>query len=203
MLSTTPAPSWPRTVAPMSPSAPRAGPRSLWQMPLAVTRTRTSVGPSASGATVSTVRGDPGFSKMAARMIGDYTKPISVQSNIAVMSREIRLRARPRGLVRASDFHLVTAPVREPWPGEVLVRNTWTSVAPGLRLRLAERGPAGYFAPFGLDEPMDGILTVGEVVDSRADGFAAGDTVWHAAGWREHAVGRAGEPALGGLGTLT
>ena len=119
------------------------------------------------------------------------------------MSREIRLRARPCGPVRASDFHLVTAPVREPWPGEVLVRNTWTSVDPGLRLRLAERGPAGYFAPFGLDEPMDGILTVGQVVDSRADGFSAGDTVWHAAGWREHAVVRAGEPALGGLGTLT
>jgi NADPH-dependent curcumin reductase CurA len=28
-------------------------------------------------------------------------------------------------------------PVREPGPGEVLVRNTWTSVDPGLRLRLA------------------------------------------------------------------
>ena len=63
-----------------------------------------------------------------------------------------------------------------------MVRNTWTSVDPGLRLRLAERGPAGYFAAFGLRAPMDGIMTVGEVIESRADGFAAGDTVWHASG---------------------
>jgi NADPH-dependent curcumin reductase CurA len=49
---------------------------------------------------------------------------------------------------------------------------------------------------------MDGILTVGEVVESRVDGFAAGDHVWHAAGWREYATVRAGAPALGGLGTL-
>ena len=49
---------------------------------------------------------------------------------------------------------------------------------------------------------MDGILTVGEVVESRADGFAAGDHVWHAAGWRDYATVRAGAPALGGLGTL-
>jgi NADPH-dependent curcumin reductase CurA len=138
---------------------------------------------------------------MAARMAGDYTKPISVQSSPSRTGREVRLRAHPRGRVRAADFELVTAPVRDPGPGEVLVRNTWTSVDPGLRLRLAERGPAGYFAPFALDAPMDGILTVGEVVASRADGFAPGDTVWHAAGWREYAVVRAGEPALGGRGT--
>ena len=89
-----------------------------------------------------------------------------------------------------------------PAPGEVLVRNLWTSVDPGMRLRLAEAGPAGYFAPFALNAPLDGIMTVGEVVESRVDGFAAGDVVWHAAGWREHAVVRAGEPALRGLGTL-
>ena len=92
--------------------------------------------------------------------------------------------------------------MREPGPGEVLVRNTWTSVDPGLRLRLAERGPAGYFAPFGLREPMDGIMTIGEVVESRADGFAAGDAVWHASGWRDYAVLAADADARR-LGTLT
>jgi NADPH-dependent curcumin reductase CurA len=69
-------------------------------------------------------------------------------------------------------------------------------------VRLRERGPAGYFDAFPLDGPMDGILSIGEVVESRADGFAPGDTVWHAAGWRDFAVVRAGEPALRGLGTL-
>src|SRR4051812_32662914 len=202
MVSTTPAPSWPRTVGPTSPRAPRAGPRSLWQMPLAVTRTRTSVAPSASGATASTVRGEPGLSKMAARIVADYTKPISVQYRTSLVGREVHLQAYPRGPLRTTDFEVVETPVPAPGPGEVLVRNTWTSVDPGLRLRLAETGPAGYFAAFALDAPMDGIMTVGEIVTSRAEGFAAGDTVWHAAGWRDYAVVRAGEPALGGLGTL-
>jgi NADPH-dependent curcumin reductase CurA len=123
---------------------------------------------------------------------------MSVQS-----SRIVQLRAYPRGRVRADDFRVVRAPVREPERGEVLVRNTWTSVDAGLRLRLAQTGPPGYFSAFPLDAPLDGIMTVGEVVASRAEGFAAGDSVWHAAGWRDHAVVRAGEPALGGLGTLT
>jgi NADPH-dependent curcumin reductase CurA len=49
---------------------------------------------------------------------------------------------------------------------------------------------------------MDGIMTVGEVIDSRAAGFAVGDVVSHALGWRDYAVVQAGAPALGGLGTL-
>jgi NADPH-dependent curcumin reductase CurA len=117
--------------------------------------------------------------------------------------RELQLIARPRGELRGEDFRVVEVPVREPEPGEVLVRNTWTSVDPGLSLRLAERGPAGYFPSFRLRAPLDGIMTVGEVIVSRADGFAAGDTVWHGSGWRDYAVVAAGARALGGLGTLT
>jgi NADPH-dependent curcumin reductase CurA len=117
--------------------------------------------------------------------------------------REVQLASYPLGELRRSDFRIVEAPVRDPRPGEVLVRNTWTSVDPGLRLRLAESAPAGYFAPFRLRAPLDGIMTVGEVIESRADGFAAGDTVWHASGWRDYAVVADVAPALGGLGTLT
>jgi NADPH-dependent curcumin reductase CurA len=116
--------------------------------------------------------------------------------------REIQLVAYPRGEVRESDFRIVETDVREPGPGEVLVRNTWTSVDAGLRLRLRREGPAGYFVAFPLAAAMDGIMTVGEVVTSRAEGFCSGDTVWHAAGWRDYAIVTADEPALGGLGTL-
>ena len=70
----------------------------------------------------------------------------------------------------------------------MLVRNTWTSVDPGLRLRLRPDAPAGYFTAFPLGRAMDGIMAVGEVVASRADGFAPGDTVSHALGWRDYAV---------------
>jgi NADPH-dependent curcumin reductase CurA len=126
-----------------------------------------------------------------------------MSSNAALTGREVQPVAHPRGEVRPADFRVVRVPVPEPGAGEVLVRNTWTSVDPGLRLRLAASGPDGYFAAFALRRAMDGIMTVGEVLASRAPGFAPGDTVWHAAGWRDYAVVRAGEPALGGLGTLT
>ena len=116
--------------------------------------------------------------------------------------REVQLVVRPDGELRAGDFRIVEAPVRRPGPGEVLVRNAWTSVDPGLRLRLADPAPAGYFTAFELRRPLDGIMTVGEVIESRADGFAPGDTVWHASGWRDYAVVAAGTPALSGLGTL-
>ena len=82
------------------------------------------------------------------------------------------------------------------------MRNTWTSVDPGLRLRLRASAPDGYFQAFPLGAPMDGVLTIGEVVASRASGFATGDTVWHSLGWREYAVVRAADEAMNGIGTL-
>jgi hypothetical protein len=97
----------------------------------------------------------------------------------------------------------VETEVPEPRSGEVLVRNTWTSVDPALRLRLREDVPRGYFPAFPLGEPMAGISTVGEVVASRAPGFAPGDVVRHGAGWRDLAVVAAGVESLGGVATLT
>ena len=49
---------------------------------------------------------------------------------------------------------------------------------------------------------MDDIWAVGEVIESRAEGFEPGDSVWHAKGWRDYAIVTAGEPALAGIATL-
>jgi NADPH-dependent curcumin reductase CurA len=83
-------------------------------------------------------------------------------------SREIQLVEYPQGDVRASHFRVVAAQLPDPGPGEVLVRNTFTSVDPGMRLRLRANAPLGYFQSFPLRAPMDGIMTVGGVVESRA-----------------------------------
>jgi NADPH-dependent curcumin reductase CurA len=120
-----------------------------------------------------------------------------------MIGREVWPVTYPRGEVRPSDFRLVEVDVPRPRPGEVLVRNTWTSVDAALRLRLREAAPPGYFPAFPLGRAMDGIMTVGQVVESRADGFAPGDTVRHAAGWRDYAVVEPGAQALGGVGALT
>ena len=120
-----------------------------------------------------------------------------------MLGREVQLVRYPTGEVRTSDFRVLSVPVRPPDRGEVLVANRWTSVDPGMRLRMSPSAPPGYFAPFALEAPLDGVMTVGEVLESQADGFAPGDTVWHALGWRDYAVVQAHVPALGGLGTLT
>jgi NADPH-dependent curcumin reductase CurA len=116
--------------------------------------------------------------------------------------REIRPARYPQGEVQPDDFRVAEVDVPDPSAGHVLVRNTWTSVDPALRIRLREKAPAGYFPEFGLDVPMDGILTVGEVVESRADGFEPGDTVWHPYGWRDYAIVEAGKEEMRGVATL-
>jgi NADPH-dependent curcumin reductase CurA len=118
------------------------------------------------------------------------------------VGQEVWARRYPAGRVRADDFEVVEVSVPDPGPGQVLVRNTWTSVDPGLRLRLRPDAPAGYFVAFPLGQAMDGIMAVGEVVESRADGFSPGDTVSHAQGWREYAVVDPAAEQLGGVGTL-
>lgn len=116
--------------------------------------------------------------------------------------REVHLVARPAGPARVEDFAVVSRPVAEPGPGEVLVRNLFMSVDPALRLRLGATGPTGYFPPFELGAPLTG-LAVGEVLASNAAGFAAGDMVRHGDGWREFAVvSAAPRPAIEASFTL-
>jgi NADPH-dependent curcumin reductase CurA len=117
-------------------------------------------------------------------------------------AREIHLVEYPKGEVSPDNFVTVEVELPDPEPGQVLVRNTFTSVDPGMRLRLRESGPAGYFNAFPLNAAMDDIWAVGEVVESRADGFEPGDAVWHATGWRDYGIVTAGKPALAGIATL-
>jgi NADPH-dependent curcumin reductase CurA len=117
-------------------------------------------------------------------------------------ARQVQLLEYPVGEVTPAHFATVEVEVPDPGPGQVLVRNTFTSVDPGMRLRLRESGPAGYFNSFPLNAPMDDIWAVGEVIESRAEAFEPGDSVWHAKGWRDYAIVTAGEPALAGIATL-
>ena len=117
-------------------------------------------------------------------------------------SRQIELASYPDGTIQAEHFTLSTVPLADLEPGEVLVQNNFTSVDPALCLRLREFAPKGYFQSFALGAPLDGVATVGEVVESRADGFKPGDAVFHALGFREYSIVDATAQWLGGLGTL-
>ena len=117
-------------------------------------------------------------------------------------STQVHVVTLPDGDVRPEHFELVSVDLPDPEAGQVLVRNTWTSVDPGMRLRLRADAPEGYFPAFPLGEPMDGIFTVGVVEESRAEGFPVGATVWHSYGWRSHAVVDPAEVAMNGVADL-
>jgi NADPH-dependent curcumin reductase CurA len=97
-------------------------------------------------------------------------------------SREIRLRARPRGWPTADNFEFAEVEVPEPAEGEVLVRNHYLSVDPYMRGRMND--VKSYVPPFALGKAMEGGA-VGEVVASRSDKVPVGAWVLSMQGWRE------------------
>jgi NADPH-dependent curcumin reductase CurA len=85
----------------------------------------------------------------------------------------------------ADNFELKDYALPELADGMIRVRNSFLSVDPYMRGRMNES--KSYIPPFQIDAPMEGGA-VGEVLESKADGFAAGDLVVHMAGWRDEAV---------------
>ncbi|KAA5832861.1 NADP-dependent oxidoreductase [Saccharopolyspora hirsuta] len=98
--------------------------------------------------------------------------------------REIRLRSLPGEELRAADFELVETPVRQPGTGQVLVRNTWMSVDPYMRVRM-DPGVT-FLPPYQVGQVLDGPAT-GRVVASGAAEVPVGAAVRHWLGWREFA----------------
>jgi NADPH-dependent curcumin reductase CurA len=101
------------------------------------------------------------------------------------MAKAWNLVSRPEGAPDRSNFELREFELPPLEDGMVRVRNQWLSVDPYMRGRMNES--KSYIPPFQLDQPMEGGA-VGEVVESKAEGFAPGDLVQHFAGWRDEAV---------------
>jgi NADPH-dependent curcumin reductase CurA len=101
-------------------------------------------------------------------------------------NRQWILRARPRGMVRASDFELREAPVPAPADGQLLVRSRMLAFEPAMRGWIDDA--PSYMPPVPLGDVMRG-MAVAEVVDSKLDGYAPGDLVQGMTGWQEWAIG--------------
>ena len=114
------------------------------------------------------------------------------------MAKAWHLLSRPQGLPTHENFELREIELPPLGDGMVRVRNHWLSVDPYMRGRMND--VKSYIPPFQIGEPIDGGA-VGEVVESKAPGFAPGDLVLHFAGWRDEAVLDAGKvnklPQLG------
>ena len=100
-------------------------------------------------------------------------------------SREVRLKTRPVGLPKESDFELAEVTVGAPGEDEVLIRNLYMSVDPYMRGRMS--AAKSYAASVEEGSVMEGA-TVGQVVESRSGDFKQGDYVLCPGGWQEYSV---------------
>ncbi len=102
-----------------------------------------------------------------------------------VVSREVRLVARPHGIPDEDLFELSEVTIPDPGEGQVLIRNAFLSVDPYMRGRMNDM--RSYVAPFALGEAMTGGA-VGRIVESRNERWPEGTWVVHQLGWREWAL---------------
>jgi NADPH-dependent curcumin reductase CurA len=97
-------------------------------------------------------------------------------------SREVRLASRPQGEPPLDNFSFATVDVRDPNPGEALVRNVCISVDPYMRGRMNDA--KSYVPPFQIDQPLEGGA-VGRVIASQNEKLPVGTYVLSMYGWRE------------------
>lgn len=119
------------------------------------------------------------------------------------VNRQFTLAARPVGMPKESDFHLVEAPIPSPAEGQVLLHTLYLSVDPYMRSRV--RGIRTYADPVNVGQLMVGA-TVGKVVASRHADFEVGDIALGYWGWQEYAVSDGGglrklDPAIAPVST--
>jgi NADPH:quinone reductase len=107
---------------------------------------------------------------------------VAEQSN-----KKILLKSRPAGAATLDNFEIRDAEMPRPAEGEVLVRALYLSVDPYMRGRMNDRKT--YVEPFALNEVITGGV-VGEVAESRAEGFRAGDMVTGMLGWQLYQTAR-------------
>ena len=100
-------------------------------------------------------------------------------------NRQVRLVARPQGIPQAEHFSLVTEPMAAPGKGEILIENRYLSVDPAQRGWANDEG--NYSAPVPLNTPMR-ALAVGEILESNAPGFQAGEHVYGWFGWQRYCI---------------
>ena len=110
-----------------------------------------------------------------------------------MQNQQIVLASRPMGEPTVDNFRLVETPVPALADGQVLVRHHYLSLDPYMRGRMNDG--KSYAQPQPLDAVMIGG-TVGEVVESRHPGFAAGDQVVGMGGWQQYSVVDASQPGM-------
>ncbi|MFQ5956128.1 MAG: NADP-dependent oxidoreductase [Kiloniellales bacterium] len=119
------------------------------------------------------------------------------------INHQVVLAARPKGMPKESDFHLIESPIPELGAGQALVRAIYLSIDPYMRGRIS--AAKSYAKGVEIGEVMVGGV-VGEVVRSEDLRFDAGDIVEGMLGWQEYAAADASalrrvDPAVAPIST--
>ncbi|MEZ5656411.1 MAG: NADP-dependent oxidoreductase [Sphingobium sp.] len=93
---------------------------------------------------------------------------------IAPVNRRFVLVSRPEGLPKESDFRLEDAPIPDPDPGQIVIRNHFASLDPAIRGWLDDA--PSYLPPVALGDAVR-ASTIGTVEASNVDRFKRGDWV--------------------------
>jgi len=104
------------------------------------------------------------------------------------INRRIVLNSRPQGIPNADNFRMETAAIPHPGAGEILVRNRYISIDPGMRSRLNDE--ITYAPPLQLNEVIQSA-SLGVVEKSEDPGFDTGDVVVAGLGWQEWGISKA------------
>ena len=101
-----------------------------------------------------------------------------------MLNHQIRLAARPSGLVQASDWELTTEPVPAAGPGEIVVAVEYVSVDPAMRRWISPR--PGTYDPLPIGAVMQ-AGAIGRVIASERPDFVAGEHLYGSFGVQEFA----------------
>src|ERR1700733_13941462 len=107
-------------------------------------------------------------------------------------NRQWLLAARPKGIIKASDFRWNETVATPPKDGQIVVRNLAFSLDPTQRGWMSMDT---YMPAIPIGETMK-AATVGQVVESKRPGFAKGDLVQGLFGWEDYTV-NGGEGMMG------
>ncbi len=99
--------------------------------------------------------------------------------------QQIILASRPKGMPDATNFRFEDVTLPALTEGNVLIQATHFSVDPYMRGRMNDA--KSYVPPFQVGQPLTGGA-VATVIDSRADGFVAGDLVMGNLPWATSSV---------------
>lgn len=99
-------------------------------------------------------------------------------------NRQVVLVSRPTGIAQAENFVVRQADVRDPAPGEILVRNHYLSVEPAMRGWIADT--ENYAAPVPIGDVMRSLAS-GEIIASAHEAYQIGDHVSGWFGWQDYA----------------